>query len=78
MLTVSYISQSCFFFQKTNYKVSDRYVEFQIEKMTKKEQWPRLTYSNKKPAWLKIDFDHFAFEEDSAQSTDEDTYSVRQ
>ena len=66
---------SFFLLQNTNYKVTDRFVEFQIEKITKKEQWPRLTYSNKKPAWLKIDFDHFAFEDESASSTDEE-YAV--
>ena len=59
-----------YIFQKSKYRVTDRFVEFQITKYSN-ENWPRLTYDTAKPAWLKIDFDHFAFEDDEESSDDE-------
>ena len=41
------------------------------------EVWPRLMVSQKKPAWLKIDFDRFAFEDDSESSSAEESPMVR-
>ena len=40
-------------------------MEFKIRKVGTGEVWPRLMTSQSKPAWLKIDFDRFAFEDDS-------------
>ena len=51
------------YFQESRYRVTDRYIEFQIAKVGIGETWPRLTYNQRKPAWLKIDFDHFEFED---------------
>lgn len=49
--------------QESRYRITDRFIEFQFQKVGLGEIWPRLTYSQKKPAWLKIDFDHFAFDD---------------
>lgn len=49
--------------KKSQYRVMDREIEFSICK--KSEQWwPRLTAEQKKPVWLKIDFDKWKSEED--------------
>jgi len=46
-------------------------VEFQCRKVGVGENWPRLMESAQKPAWLRPDFDRFAFD-DSDKSSDED------
>ena len=58
--------------QNSKYRVTDRFIEFQIEKIGKGENWPRLTYDKEKPPWLKIDFDHFAFDDSEDSSSDAD------
>lgn len=45
-------------------RTTDRAVEFSIKKKGS-EVWPRLTESQTKLPWLKIDFDKFEFEDDS-------------
>lgn len=47
----------------------DRAVEFLIKKKAS-QVWPRLTEKPEKLAWLKIDFDKFAFDDDD-ESEDE-------
>lgn len=44
-------------------RTTDRAVEFSIKKKGD-EVWPRLTESQTKLPWLKIDFDKFEFEDD--------------
>ncbi|ELT88670.1 hypothetical protein CAPTEDRAFT_144144 [Capitella teleta] len=58
----------------SKYRNTGRHVEFQIAKVGIGETWPRLMENPKKPAWLKIDFDHFAFEEDDDSSPEMDEH----
>ena len=58
-----YVSIICL--QNSHFKSTGRHIEFKIQKVGQGEVWPRLTVQQKKPAWLKIDFDHFAFDDDS-------------
>ena len=52
--------------------MTGRHVEFQIKKVGRGENWPRLMESPKKPVWLKIDFDHFHFEDEDSAKEDQD------
>jgi very-long-chain (3R)-3-hydroxyacyl-CoA dehydratase len=57
--------------QASKYRNTGRHIEVQLGKIGIGETWPRLMESPKKPAWLKIDFDHFAFDdEDSTPEMD--------
>ncbi|GAB1606178.1 very-long-chain (3R)-3-hydroxyacyl-CoA dehydratase [Argonauta hians] len=56
--------------EKSNYKISERAVEFRFQKKGIGEVWPRLTYKPGKQQWLKIDFDKFALEDDSDEKAD--------
>ena len=56
--------------QSSKFRVTDRCIEFQIEKVGKNEYWPRPMYGPKKPAWLKIDFDHFSFDDSEEEQQD--------
>ncbi|XP_074650054.1 very-long-chain (3R)-3-hydroxyacyl-CoA dehydratase-like [Tubulanus polymorphus] len=47
--------------KKSKFRVKETGIEFNIKKQVR-DCWPRLTYDNKKPAWLKIDFDHFEYD----------------
>lgn len=58
--------------QKSKYRVTDRNIEFQIQKEGT-EIWPRLSYDPVKPAWLKIDFEHFMFDDEDDSTTEEET-----
>ncbi|XP_064620467.1 very-long-chain (3R)-3-hydroxyacyl-CoA dehydratase-like [Lineus longissimus] len=59
--------------KKSKYRVTEKGIEFHIQKAIK-ESWPRLTYQQKKPAWLKVDFDKFEYDSDlDADSSPEDT-----
>ena len=51
-------------------------VEFQIQKVGIGETWPRLTENQQKPAWLKIDFDRFFFEDSEDSEEDENALDV--
>ncbi|KAL5005118.1 hypothetical protein ScPMuIL_018574 [Solemya velum] len=48
---------------KSQYRLLERGVEFQIQKKGDGEVWPRLCSKQVKYPWLKIDFDKFAFED---------------
>ena len=48
----------------------DRGVEFQIKKEGAGQVWPRLIVNQKKPPWLKVDFDHMQFEDESEEEVD--------
>jgi len=52
------------FTQSCKVRTTDRAVEFSIKKQ-EDEAWPRLTESQKKLPWLKIDFDKFEYDDDS-------------
>ena len=65
-----FYSPKLFSVQDSIYRVTDRFVEFQLKKAGSGETWPRLTYDQKKPPWLKIDFDHFCFADDSEPDDD--------
>ena len=56
--------------------MTDNQISFQLQKRGVGESWPRLCVSQKKPAWLKIDFDHFAFEDDTEEEDMLDGMSV--
>lgn len=56
--------------QSCRVRTTDRAVEFSIKKKGD-EVWPRLTASQTKLPWLKIDFDKFEFEDD-IESEDEE------
>ena len=62
--------------QNSKYRITDRYVDFQLEKVGTDEIWPRLMVSTQKPPWLKIDFDRFALEDDSEEEKIDDLYTV--
>lgn len=47
----------------SQYRLMDREIEFNLKKNSE-QWWPRLTAENKKPAWLKTDFDKFKSEDD--------------
>lgn len=48
-------------------------MEFNIKKTDPSECWPRLTETQMKYPWLKIDFDKFEYEDDSdEQEQDQD------
>lgn len=47
---------------ESNYKVSDRQIDFILKKQTS-DWWPRLTCQPQKPSWLKIDFDKWKSED---------------
>ena len=54
--------------QNSKYRITDQGVDFQIEKVGIDECWPRLTVEQKRPAWLKIDFDRFSYEDESDEN----------
>ena len=56
--------------------MAGRFIEFEIQKVGIGEIWPRLMVSQKKPAWLKIDFDHFAFDDSEEEKEDEKLSAV--
>ena len=56
--------------------MTDRHLEFQVEKQGIGQIWPRLMVKQQKPAWLKIDFDKFAVEDDSDDEVKGDTGKV--
>ena len=58
-------------YMRSKYKISGRFIEFEIQKVGIGEIWPRLMVAQKKPAWLKIDFDHFAFDDSEEEKEDE-------
>ena len=62
--------------QRSKYKISGRFIEFEIQKVGIGEIWPRLMVAQKKPAWLKIDFDHFAFDDSEEEKEDEKLTAV--
>lgn len=52
--------------KESSHKVLDRYVGFNIAKVAgEHEFWPRLLLDEKKPAWLKINFDRWQSEDAS-------------
>lgn len=53
---------SCVNPEESNYKVSDRQVDFTLKKKVT-GWWPRLTSQPQKPSWLKIDFDKWKSED---------------
>jgi len=65
------------YLQMSKYTVLGRMVEFRCQKVGVGENWPRLTEAPQKPAWLRPDFDHFAFNDsDQSSNEDVDNYSV--
>ena len=49
-----------------------------MKKVGDGECWPRLTYDQKKPAWLKIDFDHFSYDDSEEERlADEEAEKVK-
>ncbi|KAK2168286.1 hypothetical protein LSH36_18g03019 [Paralvinella palmiformis] len=59
----------------SKYRITERCVDFKIEKVGINEIWPRLMINTKKPAWLKIDFDRFALEDDSEEEKSDDFHT---
>ena len=55
----------------------ERGIEFQIQKVGHGEVWPRLMVGKHKPPWLKIDFDHLAYEGESEEEAEKDAATVR-
>lgn len=52
----------------SQYRVTPRQIEISLKKEDD-EWWPKLTCSNVKPTWLKIDFDRWKTEEDEEEET---------
>ncbi|CAH1798052.1 unnamed protein product [Owenia fusiformis] len=59
-----------YWYMQSKFRVTGRGLEFQIRKVGVGECWPRLTVSQKKPAWLKIDFDNLYDSESSSDDSE--------
>ncbi|XP_013787357.1 very-long-chain (3R)-3-hydroxyacyl-CoA dehydratase-like [Limulus polyphemus] len=60
--------------ESAQYRITDREVEFSIKKETA-AWWPRIVAGEKKPAWLKVDFDKLITEDDEDEEDKEENFA---
>lgn len=57
-------------YKKSIFKCTDRNIQLEIVKQVKSEEWPRLLKQEKKPVWLRVDFDKWKVEDSEEEKED--------